>query len=110
MGEPKQYRIESLNDFLRVPEDRLLACLEEFVDWLEITRRMDALVRTIAPDHPADQPILTATSFVWIDDGARNMSMTLRSHDDTSDLMRVHWPEGGTATVETPDAEPPHVP
>jgi hypothetical protein len=105
------YQIAALSDFRKVPEDRLAACLTEFADWLEITRRADALLRSLAPDHPADQPILADELFVWIDDGARNVDMRLTAKDGEPDLIHVSWPESGETTVtvkgkpmENPDA------
>ena len=101
LTEPKSYRIATLDDFLAVPEDRLAACLEEFADWCEVSRRTEAVLRTLVPDHPADKPLLAALAFEWTDDGARHVTMSLSfaAGDSSVELARVEWPEGGPVSV-----------
>ena len=106
-SEHPTYRIEKLADFLAVPPDRLAACLEEFIDWCEVYRNTEALLRTLATDHPADKPIVAMEAFLWIDDGARNI--TMRLSDDKGELVRVQHHDGGEPEVtirpapESPD-------
>ena len=98
MSEHPEYRIASIADFLKVPEDRLTACLEEFEDWVCILRATDALIRTLAPDHPTDSPLVTEQSFTWVDDGARNITMRLDDADGER-IVDAHYPEDGDPTV-----------
>lgn len=100
MGQVKdapRYEITTLNDFLRVPEGRLLACLTEFADWIEVNRRVRDLVATLAPDTPIEQ-VVTAERFVWIDDGERNVGISLRDPD--GEVLRVDFPEHGEPEMQ----------
>lgn len=54
----KRYDINTVDDFLKVPEDRLPLCLQEFLVFLKIIRRAHAIeVVKIQP-----------TTYKWIDD------------------------------------------
>lgn len=55
IAENMNYRIEHVGDFLKVPPDRLSACLQEFQVFLEIVRPLP--------------PFLGVSAFEWIDDG-----------------------------------------
>lgn len=67
MSDPQAYRIESLHDFTKVPEDRLMACLEEFADWVAMCR----IVTGGEAPHPA-----LRLGFTWCDDGKRDMTFS----------------------------------
>jgi len=67
MSDSKSYRIESLHDFASVPEDRLMACLEEFADWVDMCR----LITKGEKPHPA-----MTLSFTWCDDGKRDVTFS----------------------------------
>jgi len=99
VSEHPSYHITTLADFLKVPEDRLAMCLVEFADWLEVTRRTDDLLRTLVPDYPADQPLVKAECFEWIDDGERNITMHLRDTNGNP-AIDAHLPEEGEVTVK----------
>ena len=108
MSAPR-YRIARLADFLLVPADRLPACLLEFADWCEVMRQTDALLRTLAPDHPADQPIVAGEVFDWCDDGAHHVTMNLIGEDGTP-LVRAHFPEEGPVEVTINQPSPKAAP
>jgi len=59
MEKPNEYEIETVEDFLMVPEDRIDDCLKDFKSMLEDLR--DAV--EVCPDGSIFQ------SFTWIDDG-----------------------------------------
>ena len=73
MSEPAKYEIRSVNDFLKVPEDRIEDCLQEFHTALEMHRAMKGLVDMVA-GHDIDT---TFPCFTWIDDGERNATLNM---------------------------------
>jgi hypothetical protein len=66
-AEPKTYHIETVADFLKVPQDRLDDCLAEFRTVLRCVEPFEALTGAeIVP------------SFTWVDDGNRHISVDIR--------------------------------
>ena len=64
-----RYEIEKVQDFLKVPEDRLDACLAEFRDYLEIVRSLSELAKITGELLGAKQTDTTAGCLNWCDDG-----------------------------------------
>jgi len=62
-----EYRINSLKDFLDVPEDKQAQCLEDFGVWLRFCRLH-------SPDAFGPHTTLSTDSFMWIDDDVRGVS------------------------------------
>ena len=60
-NEPKAYEIRTVEDFLKVPPDRITDCLAEFAEWIEMMRGIQ-------------KPYL-AYEFLWVDDGKRNVAV-----------------------------------
>lgn len=71
MEEAQSYEIRTLDDFLKVPDDRLDACLAEFADAIRIQRRIQSTFDSIGAVE------IFGKSFTWIDDGKNNMSITV---------------------------------
>lgn len=67
MSAGKTYKIESLHDFTAVPDDRLMACLEAFADWVDMCR----LITHGEAPHPA-----LKLGFTWCDDGKRDITFS----------------------------------
>lgn len=67
----KEYKIETVNDFLMLPVDKIDACLSEFATALERTIEMKAeaeeLARLLGGLVFTNE--ITMPSFTWIDDG-----------------------------------------
>lgn len=63
-----EYRIESLADFAKVPDDRLTLCLEEFRSWVDMYRAMT---------HDGPMPDGLVSRFTWIDDGKRDVTFSV---------------------------------
>jgi hypothetical protein len=42
------YEINSVSDFLKIPEDRVEACLEEFCDFIEMGREIENIAKVAA--------------------------------------------------------------
>jgi hypothetical protein len=67
MTAPNTYRINTLQDFLKVPSDRLADCLSEFAGYLDILRSLTGSV----------EGVTWKSTFVWVDDGRRDLSVKL---------------------------------
>jgi hypothetical protein len=62
--EPKTYRIATVEDFLKVPEERLECCLSEFRTVLRTFRLFEAVIgRELEP------------AFTWVDDGENHITV-----------------------------------
>lgn len=70
------YRIETLADFVKVPAARRGACLEEFATWIEVA---EATAGFFEACGARSEPV----AFTWIDDGERNITVSVRQ--ETSD-------------------------
>ena len=77
MNTEKEYRIENIEDFIKVPEGRIDDCLKEFKDFIEMYRSLKELSNVIGDiiDHP--EPLRTG-GFVWVDDGKRERTISIR--------------------------------
>ena len=74
----KSYKLETVMDFTKVPEDRIDACLEEFKDFIGHMRLLHNLARDVARIAGANDVDLGKSHFTWIDDGKRER--TLKVH------------------------------
>ena len=76
-----QYTIQTVGDFLKVPEDRLDACLEEFKTFLEQGRAFMEMANALAGILGADKSQNAVKGFVWIDDGEKNVTIRISPND-----------------------------
>ena len=76
-----QYTIQTVGDFLKVPEDRLDACLEEFKTFLEQSRSFMKVADTLADLFGADKSQNAVKGFTWIDDGEKNVTIRISPND-----------------------------
>ena len=74
----KSYKLKTVMDFTKVPEDRIDACLEEFKDFIGHMRLLHNLARDVARIAGAKDVDLGKSYFTWIDDGKRER--TLKVH------------------------------
>ena len=63
-----EYQINSLNDFLDVPEDKQKQCLEDFGAWLKFCRHHSL------SDEFGPHTTLSTDELSWIDDDVRGIS------------------------------------
>jgi hypothetical protein len=64
-----EYDIRCLADFVKIPPDRLCACLTDFVTWLALVRRADD-TEEIAKGLLGEGAVTLARDhFTWVDDG-----------------------------------------
>jgi hypothetical protein len=64
-NEPKAYEIRTVEDFLKVPPDRITDCLAEFAEYVEMMRGI----------RKSD----LAYEFLWVADGKRNVAVDVVS-------------------------------
>jgi hypothetical protein len=76
-----QYTIQTVGDFLKVPEDRLDACLEEFKTFLEQSRSFMEIANALAGIMGADKSQNAVKGFVWIDDGEKNVTIRISPNE-----------------------------
>lgn len=79
---PTEYRIEKIEDFQKVPDGRLLACLQEFVGCVLDVR-------------PLQQQGIGMESFTWIDDGIPMIRDAVFSDGErTETIHNPYFPQG----------------
>ena len=83
MQDPQhpQYTIQTVGDFLKVPEDRLDACLEEFKTFLDQSRAFLAMADAMAGILGAEKNQNAVRGFIWIDDGEKNVTIRISPSD-----------------------------
>jgi len=69
-----EYEINSLNDFLKVPENKQAECIEDFGTWLTLCRNVGSIKSDLAEEFPGISASLSTEGFVWIDDSVRGIS------------------------------------
>lgn len=67
MRDAPRYEIATVDDFCKVPEDRINTCLSEFALFLRMMRPMTDMIGTE----------MKCVTFTWIDDGERNTTWNL---------------------------------
>ena len=77
--EPTQYEICTLDDFQKVPEDRLDECLYEFKTAINMQRAMSVLVNALGEGLGLTPELINSSMprFVWVDDGERNATIRM---------------------------------
>ena len=73
----EQYVISSIQDFFKVPEDRITDCLEEFASFLTVARGMKKLINTVG-DASND---INIGAFTWTDDGKKEGNINIIQSD-----------------------------
>jgi hypothetical protein len=73
MSDAPRYDIATIQDFAKVPEDRLNDCLREFSVWVRMGHGLAAMLTGIPVDWPE--------SFVWVDDDRHHIDVKIRSAD-----------------------------
>jgi len=66
----KEYDIKTVQDFLKVPEDRIVDCLAEFKEGLDIARPFIEMSEILGQKGVDIFP-----QFTWIDDGEKNKTI-----------------------------------
>lgn len=85
-----EYPITRLEDFLKVPEDKLDACLADFKIWLSLARQSDVVTSML--DALSGMPGWTTTfmhSFTWIDDGIPGIRAVQITDANDQSVVRV---------------------
>lgn len=66
------YKIETVADFLKVPEDRLDDCLKEFAAWVVISKSMIGFSDSCGAG-------LEVIGFTWVDDGKNDITVNIHT-------------------------------
>jgi hypothetical protein len=78
-----EYRIETVEDFLKVPEDRIADCLKEFADFLAMSRDMLKITQLMSEILGAEDASKIC-AYTWIDDGKKEKSTRLVPNAEVS--------------------------
>jgi hypothetical protein len=70
----KEYQINKISDFLRVPKDKQAECLRDFSCWLDMCRKGDEIQAELAAEFPGVNASLNLDGFVWVDDSIKGIS------------------------------------
>jgi len=76
MKRPKEYKIDNIRDFMKVPMSRIDDCLKEFCGFIAMTRSSLDIMETTGIGEYADMEIV---SFGWIDDGKTNKTIRINT-------------------------------
>lgn len=82
-----EYPITGLEDFLKVPEDKIDECLADFKNWLSLARQSAVITSMLDALSGVPGSTTFLHSFTWIDDGIpgiRTVQIT-----DANDQTRV---------------------
>lgn len=89
MSDYKRYPINTMEDFLAIPQDKLEHCLTHFCSAVRTAVRTVALLKElgeeVAPDHPIRRELRHA---VWIDDGKHEITMDVGPEEPSGDQGR----------------------
>lgn len=100
------YAITSLQDFLKVPEDRLEDCLKDFKVGCDMLRPVYELAQVLGQVIGAEGEALMQRKFHWIDDGihgeeaATTVSLQGMQIDGDSVRIQMGSPEANNKKVE----------
>jgi hypothetical protein len=74
-----EYTIEKVSDFLKIPEDKIDICLDEFKAGLKSCHGMITLIKATgkAMDTPIPDAAILFPKMVWKDDGENNLTFKL---------------------------------
>lgn len=84
-----KYMIRTVTDFAGIPEEKLLECLSDFVQFLAMVRNLAKLDEEMqmAFDLPPGSLNLDTDVFHWIDDGRRECSALNFVVKETGELV-----------------------
>lgn len=101
---PPEYEIRTLDDFAKVPDDRLDVCLSEFAVAVRMHRGTEEVLNALAREYfPAgNNPVsVKPLRFVWIDDGETDFKLTVDIQaGDQRDTVVVEGNHGSPHTKE----------
>ena len=88
-----EYEIININDFLKVPEDRVDACLKEFRTFIALMRAHGDLTKSLGEFIGVDAGI-ECKRFVWVDDDLGNVEINMIAEPELSASPPVMKEEG----------------
>lgn len=92
MSEPAdkatEYRIRTMADFLRVPRDRVEACLVDFQEWLSLAYDAAEISAGLCEAFEVPDGIrFSVDVFIWKDDGLAGVSSLSLVAEGTGELL-----------------------
>ena len=105
-----EYMIRTVTDFAGIPEDKLLECLSDFVQFLALVRHSAKFDQEMqmAFELPEGSLNLDTDVFHWIDDGRRECSALDFVEKVTGETVgRMDLPSNAGVTGAEPKAERP---
>lgn len=87
----KEYRISSIADFLKVPEEKQHELIADFITWLNSARRGKVIADRLADLTGVPGQIhFNTESFTWVDDGMRgNSGLDVMDARDKKRIVRI---------------------
>jgi len=76
-GSAPEYEIKTVQDFLKVPADRMEECLTEFRDFLDLSRETVEACKVVGKLLGTEPPETIVQAFIWSDDGERKGTLRL---------------------------------
>ena len=73
----KQYEIKTIEDFFKIPDNRIDDCLDEFKEFISIVKPVVSLANTISDATKTQRAEII--KFTWIDDGKRNKKIIINN-------------------------------
>ena len=81
MADSPELEMRTVEDFLKVPIDKIDHCLEDFKSWLMVYHSAEAMaqyrVKQMGITLPELQKVFKSDHFVWIDDGKHDATITI---------------------------------
>jgi hypothetical protein len=73
MSEHPKHHIRTVDDFLKIPQEKLMHCLQDFQNWLTFatSEEMQLMLRAIPEMKPS------FSEFIWVDDGKHEIIPTI---------------------------------
>jgi|GEM_PF-2713123 len=114
---PPEYEIETLTDFLKVPADRIGACLEDLAAWIESARSLTELCNSVSElaKYPRGARAVECQKLIWIDDRLKDVTIELVGYDHTAPVPSLgpallfagadYYPVGGVGDFRATGTE-----
>lgn len=74
----KQYKIEKIDDILKIPSDRQSVFFKEFAEQIKNITESRKLIAQLLPEDQSIDEIIKIGQMTWIDDDEKHIEMNLR--------------------------------
>ena len=82
----KQYEISHISDFLKLPEDKMIKCLDELKENLAGIKAVVETSNLMAEISGVEQPPMSEIfpKFTWVDDGEDKVTIAVKVAEEPS--------------------------